>query len=290
MPEILVAPTAGFCFGVRRAVERVETVARQSQGRRVVTLGPLLHNPAEVERLRRDLGVAPVSLDEVREDDLVVIRSHGIPVEDAREIEAGAPQGRVHDATCPYVRSCQELAARMAAAGFGVVLVGESGHPEVLSVVSRARAARVGSGLVAVVAGPEEAGALDLGGARRVAVLGQTTLPLETFRSAVAALVGRCIELRVLDTLCEATTRRQEESARLARIVDAVVVVGGRSSANTRHLVALCAAIQPRTIHIESASEIDPASLSGAARIGVTAGASTPASEIERVVRRLEAL
>jgi 4-hydroxy-3-methylbut-2-enyl diphosphate reductase len=293
--QVVLASCAGFCFGVRRAVERVEALVggRGEGGGRIVTLGPLIHNPQELERLER-LGVRTVNApEEVQENDRVVVRSHGIPLQQLERIPAAC--GAVEDATCPYVRACQSRARRVIEAGYSLVLVADAGHPETESILSHAHSAaeraeprpRIG-----VVSGVEEedlaALELELGGAAKVAVVAQTTLRLEQLTAVAAACVERFAEVRVFNTICEATRERQREACAIAGEVDRMVVVGGRNSANTRRLVELCASVQPRTVHVETSAEIEEEWLRGARRIGVTAGASTPDRVIQEVVRRLE--
>jgi 4-hydroxy-3-methylbut-2-enyl diphosphate reductase len=288
--EILVATTAGFCFGVRRAVAQVERLAAERRQGRVVTLGPLIHNPQEVDRLRI-LGVVSVAESQILDGDRVVVRTHGLPLEQRRRIEAREVE--IHDATCPYVRSAQTIAGRMAAAGYAVLLVGDAGHPETDSVVSAARDAATRASRPAparVISSVVALGDPALGDTGRVAVLAQTTLEEERLRTLVSACVGRFVEVRAFNTICAATSARQSEARALAAQADLVLVVGGRDSANTRRLAEICAAIQPRTHQVEVAAELDRAWIAGANRVAVTAGASTPRLVIQDVVNRAREL
>lgn len=284
MAEIEVAPSAGFCFGVQRAVNQVERLTQTTPQGQLVTLGPLIHNPQEVQRLRR-LGARAVEEKDGRPQEHVVIRSHGVPREEKRRLQARGP---VSDATCPYVRSCQTLAARMAGKGYAVIVAGEAGHPETEAVLSYARAA--GRGFVGVVESPDALRKLEVGGPRRVALLAQTTLPAETLGQMAAVCAERFVETRVLNTICGATARRQKEAEILARRSDVVIVVGGRNSANTRRLRETCAKVQPRTHQVEVAGELMRQWVAGARRVGVTAGASTGQETIQQVVQRLQEL
>ena len=294
-PEIIVAPGAGFCFGVRRAVARAEELLAEG-GRRVVSLGPLMHCPQEVARLEGE-GMAPITADQIAPGDAVLVRTHGVPLPQLVELGALADGAMVHNATCPHVRSCQTIASRMAAEGYGVLLVGHEGHQEIDSVVSfaveRADEGSRRSGRPVPVLVVSEAAHLDqpaLDEVRRVAVLCQTTMTQDRYRAVVAAALDRFVEVRAFDTICGATGRRQREAARLAREVDVVVVVGGRNSANTRRLAETCAGINRCTFHVETADELEQGWFEGAARVAVTAGASTPGWLVEQVVRRLEEL
>lgn len=298
MIEIVVAPSAGFCFGVRRAVQLAERAVGERRQGRVVSLGPLVHNHQEVDRLQ-SLGVEPVDLDGVAPGDTVIVRSHGVPAPLLQELEARAT-GPIHDATCPHVRSCQERAGRMAAAGYAVVIVGDPGHPETESIASHARRARgeepdVHRGqegddpaLVQVAATVADLTAADT--VKRVAVVAQTTQSLEQLTQVASACLALFGEVRVFNTICDATTVRQREAQELARTADLVLVVGGRHSANTTRLAQLCAQVQPRTRQIEQATEIEAAWMSASSRVLVTAGASTPRRAVDAVVRRLEEL
>lgn len=289
-PKIIVAPGAGFCRGVRRAVERAEEL--MASGERLVSLGPLMHCPQEVARLEGE-GLAVVSPDEVADDAAVLVRTHGVTMKQLERLQA-RDGGSLLDATCSRVRSCQTIAGRMAAEGYAVLVVGFAGHAELDSVLSFARA-RAGKGSeragrpvpVLVVSDVDELSQPALDGVHRVAVLAQTTVTRDRYRAVVAAALERFEEVRAFDTICDATGRRQRDAERLARSVDLVIVVGGRNSANTTRLAETCGAITP-THHVETADELEAASLEGVERVLVTAGASTPGWLIEQVVQRLE--
>ncbi len=212
----------------------------------------------------------------------VVIRSHGVTPAVKRSVAAcGLP---LVDATCPHVARAQRAAADLAEQGRHVVVVGEAGHPEVEGLVACAREA---GAPVSVVAGPDDLpDTLD----GPVGVVVQTTQTREVLDAVVAALEQRGVQLLVKNTICFATRQRQEAAAALADEVDAIVVIGGRNSSNTSRLADICAAACPRTHHIESPDEIDPAWLAGCGAVGVTAGASTPEGQIDAVAAFLEAL
>lgn len=290
MFTILVARSAGFCRGVKRAVARVETLAARAGNGRVVTIGALIHNRREVERLRA-AGVEPLELAAVADMDTVVIRTHGVRPEEKRRL--AARPGLLVDATCPYVRSVQTLASRMAAKGYAVLVAGDPGHPETDSVICHASEGAEATGrsspalVVSTVAGLD---AEELHHVRRVAVLAQTTLDRARLAQLVAACAERFVEVRAFNTICAASVERQREACALAQEADTVVVVGDRGSANTRRLESLCAAIQPRTLLVESAAELDRMSVEGARCIAVTSGASTPLRTVDEVVARLAAL
>lgn len=276
--EIRVSEAAGFCWGVERALRIAREAAAGAGPGRVATTGPLIHNPAVVARLRGEgidvLGDTPDSL-----AGTVIIRSHGVEREVQTELERGA--AAVVDATCSFVKSAQEKAARLHEAGYAVIVLGEPDHPEVRGIRSYG-----GPGTL-VIERPEE---LPATLPRRVGVVVQTTQSPERLAAVSAALAPRVRELLVHNTICDATEKRQRAAVVMAAQVDLVVVVGGRDSGNTTRLAELCAAVQPRTYHVEDAGEIRPEWLEGVAVAGVTAGASTPRDQIDAVVARLESL
>jgi 4-hydroxy-3-methylbut-2-enyl diphosphate reductase len=271
--EIVVARYAGYCYGVERALRTTEEALEAAVGP-VASLGPIIHNPTVVGQLEAR-GVAVVDHAEEVESGTLIVRTHGVAphvVERARERQLA-----VVDATCPFVAVAQRKAASLREAGYAVVVLGERDHPEVAGLQGFA-----GEGAVVV----EDAAGLPLERlrGRRVGLVVQTTQTRANLASVVAVLAPAAREMLVYNTICDATEKRQDAACELAAEVDAVVVVGGRNSANTARLAQLCEAIEPRTHHIESAAELRPEWFTGAARVGVTAGASTPDEEIEATV------
>jgi len=274
--EIVVARYAGYCYGVERAL-RITDEALGGSPPPVSTLGPIIHNPTVVSRLR-ERGVEVVDDVEQADGGTLIVRTHGVPPDIVAR--AGARKLRVVDATCPFVAVAQRKAAALRDGGYLVVILGEHDHPEVAGLEGFA-----GPGALVV----EDASGLPLEELRgkRVGVVVQTTQTQANLASLAAALAPVARELLVFDTICDATAKRQSAACELAAEVDVVVVVGGRNSANTARLTQLCRAIEGRTYHIESAAELRRAWLAGARRIGVTAGASTPDEEIEATVEAL---
>jgi 4-hydroxy-3-methylbut-2-enyl diphosphate reductase len=262
--DVKIAKTAGFCWGVRRTVEKVLEVADQAKGP-VVTLGPIIHNPQAVARFQ-ERGVGTVhAVAEVADGTTVVVRTHGAVRE---ELERARERGlTVVDGTCPYVIFPQAMAKRLSAEGYHLVIVGDEKHAEVKGVVSYAQ------GPVTVV---KPGAPIPEFKAKKVAVLVQTTCVGADFERVVGKLALRHMEVRAVNTICNDTEERQADARALAGEVDAVVVVGGKNSANTRHLAEICRAIQPRTWHVETEEELDPAWFSGCRLVGLSAGASTP--------------
>lgn len=276
--EIIVAENAGFCFGVKRALDLVARAARD-RSRPVHTLGPLIHNPQEIARLE-SLGVHHAeSLDEIP-GGAVVLSAHG--VDPAVEAEARARGLQVIDATCPFVRRAHRHIRTLAERGYAVVILGDPGHREVGGLAARA------GGRAHIVTSAADAQALPV--QKRYGLVVQTTQRSETLRQVAGALAERCAELRVFNTICEATVARQDSARELAERVDVMIVVGGRNSANTARLREICAATGTPTHHLEVAQELEPQWLASATRVGVTAGASTPEWIIGQVVERLRTL
>lgn len=280
--KVLKAEHAGACYGVQRALNLAYRAARA--GKPTCTLGPLIHNPQVVADLKA-AGVDAVERVADIPGGTMVVRSHGVVPE---VIEEARERGlEIVDATCPHVARAQKAAARLAAEGRFVVVVGEAGHPEVEGICAHARAA--GGDVAAVVDAADLPAAATCAGAR-VGVVVQTTQSREVFERVVSALRERGVDLEVKDTVCTATRQRQDAAAALAGRADAFVVIGGRNSSNTTRLHEICSALCERSYHVESADELDPAWFAGCDTVGVTAGASTPESQIATVVARLEAM
>ena len=277
--RVLKAEYAGACYGVQRALDMAYGAV--PDGGTAYTLGPLIHNPQVVKSLEEHRIVAVGGLADIGEG-TVIIRSHGAAPQVKAEAEAKGLT--VVDATCPYVARAQKAAASLAAEGYQVVIVGESGHPEVEGMRAYAAAEGCEAAVVADPAGLPE----DIEGP--VGVVVQTTQTEEALGAVVAALEGRGLNPLVRDTICLATRQRQEAAARLAEATDAIVVIGGRNSSNTSRLFEICKARCPKSYHIEAPDEIDASWFEGCKTVGVTAGASTPESQIDAVVACLEAL
>lgn len=273
--EIVLAKSAGFCFGVKRATQMAFDAAHRHK--RIASLGPLIHSPQMVEKLEEE-GIRVCHQVADISDGAVVIRSHGITSEELNEIEQSGLD--VVDATCPFVTKAQEYAAQLSNEGYLLVLVGEADHPEVQGIVSYA------SGEVRVVGTPEEAQQLPKG--KKIGVVAQTTQSLENFTEIVSVCLGKAKELRVFNTICDATSVRQAEARQIAAQVDLMLVIGGFNSANTTRLATLCREQQRDTHHIETSDQLEPEWFVGKEKIGITAGASTPQWLIEDVIDKVE--
>ena len=275
MTRVIIAEHAGACYGVERALSMALKAAHDAR-QPVHTLGPLIHNPLVVADLEQR-GVSPAATPEEAGTGTLVVRAHGVtPQVSAHARELGLD---VIDATCPYVKRVHHAAEKLAREGYQVLVIGESGHPEVQGIMGHAGEDAL------VVSSEAEIDGLAL--AKRVGIVVQTTQTIELLRCIVARLLGRVEELRVVNTICEATSERQNAARDAALKADCMIVVGGRESGNTQRLAQICHEVCSKTHHIEDANEIDSAWFADAETIGITAGASTPAEHIERVRARI---
>lgn len=258
--EVILADFLGFCYGVKRAIR----IARENADGKSSTLGPIIHNPQMVERLKRE-GVGTIEdLSEISEG-TVIIRSHGVGPHVYDEIQAKGL--KIVDATCPHVKKAQLSAKELAENGYSVVIIGERNHPEVKSIFEWANksAAIIESEAEAEIFAP----------CQKLGIVSQTTVAGEHFKRIVLRLLDKSKDVRILRTICTATEQRQTAAMELAAKVDVMLVVGGRNSANTTKLAKLCEA-KCKTYHIETAGEILPEWFNQSKKIGITAGASTP--------------
>ena len=282
--EIIRASEMGFCFGVRRAVDMMEDAVRERGA--MVSLGSVVHNPQVVERLRGE-GLEVIKDASEAHDRPVAITAHGVGPGVVSALEASGVE--IIDTTCPIVTRSQQWAKRLSEEGFAVVIFGDPNHKEVRGVQGWAT-----SGKVLTVASEDDVTLLPDEFPSRVGVLSQTTETEARFASFVKKLfevnLDRISELRVLNTLCHATTAQQAATMHLAGQVSLMIVVGGRDSANTRHLAVVARECGVETYHIETAEEIQAWWLSSHEKVGVTAGASTPDFVIDEVVERLKEL
>ncbi|HEX8370950.1 MAG TPA: 4-hydroxy-3-methylbut-2-enyl diphosphate reductase [Pyrinomonadaceae bacterium] len=275
--QILIADEYGFCFGVERAVEMVEEAL--AGGDTVRTLGPLIHNDQEMERLAKH-GVATINAPvQIQRGETAVIRAHGVTPQVEQELREKA--SKVVDATCPFVTKVQKLASRAAAQDRHVVVVGNPDHPEMIGVKGYA------PGHAFVIRDASEVA--DLPTLKNPLVVSQTTIKLKSFLDAAEAVRAKAEgETQVVNTICSATRDRQDAARALAGEVDAFYIIGGRHSSNSRKLLAVCQEQCPKSFLIETPDEINAADLKGAEKVGLTAGASTPNWLIQKVVARLE--
>lgn len=276
--EIIVAKTAGFCFGVRRALEMVEDALKHTEAP-IFSLGPLIHNPRVVRDLERQ-GLRSVGGIEEVAGEKVVICSHGAGPEVYRY--ASENKLALIDATCPFVKNVQELAVILIDQDYQVIIIGEREHAEVKGVLDSI------GGAAAVVNNKEDLANLKF--ERKVGIISQTTQEIAKFREVAAEIFPRVKECRIFNTICLATRQRQQEAAELSRSVDVMVVVGGKNSANTCRLAEICAKNGASTYHLESAAELKAEFFRNAGKVGITAGASTPDEQITEIINKIKAV
>ncbi len=276
--KIFIARTAGFCMGVRRAVE-MGLDAPGNREKPIFTYGPLIHNP-QVLGLLKERGVTV--LDEIPENGrgTVLIRAHGVPPnEKNRLIDAGF---NVIDATCPRVIKVQTIIKKHAAQGYRIIIIGDEDHPEVKGLLGYA-------GDIGHVAG-SMAELERFADFEKAIIVAQTTQNTQFYNEVRAWALERVPHYKIFDTICDSTEKRQQEVKELAESVDALVVVGGRNSGNTRRLAEIGAETGKSVYHVETESELDLDKLSDAKRVGITAGASTPNWIIRKIYRTIETL
>ena len=258
--EVILAEYLGFCYGVKRAIK----IARENADGKSCTLGPIIHNPQMVARLK-DEGVDSVENISDMKEGTIIIRSHGVG---PQVYEEATSRGlKIVDATCPHVKKAQLSAKKLVEEGYQVVIIGEKNHPEVKSIFEW-------SNKEAIILETEEE-AKQLSSCQKLGIVSQTTVSGERFKKIVSQLIDKSSEIKILRTICTATDQRQAAATELAKNVDAMIVIGGKNSANTTRLAQLCEQTC-KTYHIETAEELSPKWLNQIEKIGITAGASTP--------------
>lgn len=279
--KVLRAKTAGFCMGVSLALKKLEAALAERSGR-ICTLGPIIHNPQALAEFEARGVMCLSQPEEAQPQDHVLIRAHGIP----RDIEGHLRRraARVMDATCPKVKKAQLAIARATAKGAPLLLFGESDHPEVAGLVSYA------CGEAHVFSSEAELERLDLPGRGAIVLASQTTQDRDAFARIGTNLSRRHSALKILSTICDATRERQQDAMDIAAQVQVMVVVGGRSSGNTRRLASLSAGAGIPAFHVETADELSAGHFAGVSVAGLTAGASTPRRLIDEAEAWLLAL
>jgi len=277
--EIRLAKTAGFCMGVRRAVDIVLDIAQHEKNRRIYTYGPLIHNPQTIELLK-NRGILPVeNIDDIKDkkNSILIIRAHGIaPAERKKIKESGI---KVVDATCPKVGYVQSIIKKHTAQNYTVVIVGDKEHPEVDGLLGYTR----GRGMI--ISSLDEADQLPC--LDKICVVAQTTQNLDDYHNIVEKIKKVCPQATVFNTICLSTEQRQAEVIKMADEMDAMFIVGGRNSANTRRLADLARKKQSATFHIETPGEMEGLDFGPYNKIGVSAGASTPNWILDRVIDKI---
>ncbi len=278
--DVTVAKSAGFCPGVKRAIDKV--LELEAAGKKpVYTIGPLIHNKQVTDMLaEKQITSIDRPQDAADKSGVLVIRAHGITPQFQQEVESCGME--VVDATCPLVKHAQNIIAKFAEQGYHTVIVGDGGHAEVIGLLGYTR----GKGVV--VSGPEEAARLPH--FDNVNVVSQTTQKESVFYETAEEVKKHADVCQVSNTICQPTKDRQKETIELAKSADLVIVVGGRHSANTARLALLCKGLAPAVLHVETEEELDSSAVQHAQKIFITAGASTPNWVIDRVAARVREL
>lgn len=280
-PEVRIAERAGFCYGVRLAIDKAKHA--REEGKDVTTLGQLVHNPG-IKADLSDRGIRTADLADEVEGGTLVIRAHGVPRTEMEKLSGKAEELEVIDATCTWVLQSQKAARELAEAGYTVCIIGHEDHPEVKGVRSYA-------GDNHVVVDDMDRSTWDrVPRTKRIGVLSQSTILPHKLEEFAAFCLRRCHDLRVVNTVCPVTLTRQDDSVKLAREVDAMIVVGGKNSSNTKELAVKCRDILADTIHVADADELAAEWgdwLRDKPRIGITGGTSTPEVDLEAVRERV---
>jgi 4-hydroxy-3-methylbut-2-enyl diphosphate reductase len=272
--KIKVAKTAGVCFGVKRAIELAEKTAKGKT--KVYTLGPLIHNPQEVNRLSKN-GIKSIKSPWRLKNETLILRTHGIPLAFKKKLE----MKKLHlvDAACPFVKRAQDIVRKLTQENYQVIIIGDKIHPEVTALVS------YGLGKCEVVERKSDINKIKL--EKKVGIVSQTTQSKKNFDEIITVLKKKRPDIKIFNTICKATVDRQTEASNVARSVDLMIVVGGKNSGNTRRLYEICRGYT-KTYHIETAKEIKPAWFKNAETVGLTAGASTPDWIIKDVENKIK--
>lgn len=273
--KIELAESYGFCFGVKRAIKIAE------ENRNSATYGPLIHNANEIDRLKNHFNVAlSENLDSFHAGDTAVIRTHGIPKQELSTLNER--QVNVVDATCPYVTKPQQIVEEMSVQGYDIVIFGDEAHPEIKGVKSYA------VGNVFVINSPDEIDALKL--REKVATVAQTTRKIEEYQQIVGKLMAKHKEVRVFNTICNATFDNQDAVRDLAQKADVMIIIGGKNSSNTKQLHSIAKEYCSDSYHIESKDDLKNEWFRNKQFCGISAGASTPDWIIDDVVMAIQTI
>ncbi|AXH13964.1 4-hydroxy-3-methylbut-2-enyl diphosphate reductase [Malaciobacter mytili] len=275
--QVKLASSYGFCFGVKRAIKIAESYKNSA------TMGPLIHNQNEIDRLKNNFNVGLYNtLDEVKQNDTVIIRTHGIPKNDLKELKQNK-DAKIINATCPFVTTPQQIVKKMSKDNYSILIFGDSTHPEVKGVKSYGEDQEDVHVVMSVK---------DLDNIKfkydKIATVAQTTKKKEVYLEIVNALILKNKEVRVFNTICDATFENQDAARDLSKEVDIMIVIGGKNSSNTKQLHAICLENCPDSYLIENSNEIDENWFKNKKICGITAGASTPDWIIQEVVNKVE--
>ena len=274
--KVKLASNYGFCFGVKRAIKIAEDYKNSS------TMGPLIHNQDEINRLRNDFNVGLyTNLSDVKDHDTVIIRTHGIPKDDLKNLRA--QKAKIINATCPFVTTPQQIVKKMSKEGYSILIFGDADHPEVKGVQSYGE----DQNDVHIILEPSDIDSLTFKN-NKIATVAQTTKKKEKYLEIVNALILKNKEVRVFNTICDATFENQDAARDLSKEVDVMIVIGGKNSSNTKQLHSICLENCADSYLIENETELENAWFLNKKLCGITAGASTPDWIIQQVVKNVE--
>lgn len=277
MIKIVLAKHAGFCFGVKRAVKLALETAAENKNRKISTLGPLIHNPQVIRELKGK-GIIDISSPQKVCSGIVIVCSHGMHPLVLKQIKK--KRIRIVDATCPFVKKIEKIVKKLKVNKYNIVIIGDKEHPEVKAITGYA-----GKKVILV---ENLAAARKLPWLKKIGVVAQTTQSVEKFKEVCLELEQKADCLKIFNTICDATQKRQEEALRVAREVEKIIVIGGYNSANTKRLAKLCQELGKPTLHIEQAGDMDINFFKHTGSVGVLAGASTPDWIIKDVIARIK--
>lgn len=274
--KIELAQNYGFCFGVKRAINIAQKHVSSS------TMGPLIHNEDEINRLKKDFNVGLYTkLSDVKPNDTVIIRTHGIPKNDLRDLKK--LNAKVINATCPFVTTPQQIVKNMSKESYSILIFGDSDHPEVLGVKSYGE----DQDDVHIVLEPSDLENINFKN-KKIATIAQTTKKKEKYLEIVNSLILKNKEVRVFNTICDATFENQDAAREISSKADVMIVIGGKSSSNTKQLHAICLENCPDSYLIENEKELSKSWFENKQFCGITAGASTPDWVIQEVIGKIE--
>ena len=274
--KVKLASNYGFCFGVKRAIKIAEDYKNSS------TMGPLIHNQDEINRLRNDFNVGLyTNLSDVKDHDTVIIRTHGIPKDDLKNLRA--QKAKIINATCPFVTTPQQIVKKMSKEGYSILIFGDADHPEVKGVQSYGE----DQNDVHIILEPSDIENLVFKN-NKIATDAQTTKKKEKYLEIVNALILKNKEVRVFNTICDATFENQDAARDLSKEVDVMIVIGGKNSSNTKQLHSICLENCADSYLIENETELQNSWFLNKKLCGITAGASTPDWIIQQVVEKVE--
>lgn len=273
--EILVAKTAGFCYGVRRAIKIAEeTLVKEGE---CYTLGPIIHNPEVVNSLEKK-GLKVIDNVNKINSGVLIIRSHGISKDEADFLNKNK-KIKVVDTTCPFVTKARNFLELLKKEGYKIFFLGDREHPEVKGLLSYIENDAF------VFLSPEE---IKQGKFEKIGLISQTTQRMAMLQKSAERLLNFCEELRVFNTICKTTSVRQKEAFEMAQKVDMMIVLGGKNSSNTKKLAEICKSVQDNTYHIERPDEVIQLDFANVKKVGITAGASTPKEHILELIEKIK--